>query len=445
MDKLLAIVIILALVLLNALFVAAEFAIVSVPRSTIEASAHRGDRLARVVWKILREPARRDRYIATAQLGISVASLLLGMYGEHVLAEWIAAGLHGAGMGEASWITAHALASVLAVVVLTYFHIVLGEMIPKSLSLQQPDRMVRLVTPPLLVLQTVALPLIRVLSFAGNGLLKVFGVDRQALSHEHVRTPEELRYIVRESQAGGMLRRESAAVVQELLDFGELTAGEVMVPRVRVVGLEVDTPFDEVVAIVRRHPHTRYPIYDGDLDHIVGMVHIKDLFRRLRSRRAVHPADAREVPYVPETADIDAVIGALRAARTQMAVVMDEHGGTAGIVTIEDMFEEVVGDIEESGSRRPDMSRDGRGRALVAGTVRVEEVGEFLGVVLEHEEVDSVSGLVLDLLGRPPLVGDVVEYDDVRFEVTAVEGHGVREVRATLMKPPQLPEMEGGE
>jgi len=445
MDKLLAIAIILVLVLLNALFVAAEFAIVSVPRSSIETAAGRGDALARMVLRILREPMRRDRYIATAQLGISIASLLLGMYGEHVLAEWIAAGLHAAGMGEGAWITAHALASVLAVVVLTYFHIVLGEMIPKSLSLQQPDRMVRLVTPPLLVLQTIALPLIRVLSFAGNGLLKVFGIDRQGLSHEHVRTPEELRYIVRESQAGGMLRRESAAVVQELLDFGELTAGEVMVPRVRVVGLEVGTPFDEVVRIVGEHPHTRYPIYQDDLDHIIGMVHIKDLFRRLRARRAVHAADARTVPYVPETADIDAVIGALRAARTQLAVVMDEHGGTAGIVTIEDMFEEVVGDIEESGGGRPDMYRDTRGRAIVAGTVRVEEVGEFLGVVLEHEEVDSVSGLILDRLGRPPAVGDVVEYDDVRFEVTAIEGHGVREAAATLMKPPQLPEMQAGE
>lgn len=440
MDKLAAILIILVLVLLNALFVAAEFAIVSVPRSSIETAAQRGDGVARVVLRILREPKRRDRYIATAQLGISVASLLLGMYGEHVLAEWIAAGLHALGMGEDAFIAAHGLASVLAVLVLTYFHIVLGEMIPKSLSLQQPDRMVRLVTPPLLVLQTVALPLIRVLSFAGNGLLKVFGIDRQALSHEHVRTPEELRYIVRESQAGGMLRRESAAVVQELLDFGELTAGEVMVPRVRVVGIEVGTTFDEVVAIVRKHPHTRYPIYQDDLDHIVGMVHIKDLFRRLRNRRAVHIADAREVPYVPETADIDAVMDALRAARTQLAVVMDEHGGTAGIVTIEDMFEEVVGDIEESGSRRPEMYRDGRGRAMVAGTVRVEEVGEFLGVVLEHEDVDSVSGLVLDRLGRPPLVGDVVEYDDVRFEVTAVEGHGVREAAVSLLRPPTAPE-----
>lgn len=447
MDKLVSVLVILLLVMVNALFVAAEFAIVSVPRTTVESRAQKGDRLSRIVLSILRDGRRRDRYIATAQFGISIASLLLGMYGEHALAAWIDSGLERLGMGEGAWLTAHGVASVLAVVVLTYFHIVLGEMIPKSISLQRPDRTARLVTPVLLAVQAVARPLIAALTYAGNALLRLVGVNRHELSHEHVRTPEELRFIVRESQAGGMLRRESAAVVQELLDFGDLTAGEVMVPRVRVTGLRVGMPFDEVVRIVRRHPHTRYPIYRGDLDHIVGMVHIKDLFRRLRSRRNVHENDAREVPFVPETSPIDEVMAALRAARTQMAVVMDEHGGTAGIVTIEDMFEEVVGDIEESAGRRPEMYRDEQGRARVEGTVRVEEVGEYLGVVLEHDEVDSVSGLVLDLLGRPPVVGDVVEYDDVRFEVTAVAGHGVAEAAATLLKPPpgSAPDPAAGE
>lgn len=445
MDKLGAVVVIFLLVVANGLFVAAEFAIVSVPRVVLERSAAGGDRLARIVLQILRDPRRRDRYIATAQLGISVASLGLGMYGEHVLAEWIGHALEGAGLGRWRWITAHGLASVLAVAILTYFHIVIGEMIPKSISLQLPERTSKLVTPPMLVVQTIGLPLIVLLSYLGNALLRLFGINRRGGSSEHVRTPEELRYIVRESRAGGMLRSESAAVVQELLDFGDLTAGEVMVPRVRVVGLEVGLDFDEVVRIVRKAPHTRYPIYEGSLDNILGMVHIKDLFRRLRHRRAVHANDARPVPYVPETADIDTLLAAMRASRTQMAVVMDEHGGTAGIVTIEDMFQEVVGDIEESDTRRPEMYRDERGRAVVAGTVRVDEVGEFLGVVLEHDEVDSVSGLVLDLLGRPPVVGDVVEYDDVRFEVTEVEHHGVREAVASLLKPPKSPPMPSDE
>jgi CBS domain containing-hemolysin-like protein len=449
MAILIPIVIIVLLLLANALFVAAEFGIVGAPRASIDRQAAQGGATARKVSDILREPRRQDRYIATAQLGITLASLGLGMYGEHVLAEWIAGGLHAAGFEAWRWVTAHGLASVLAVAILTYFHIVVGEMIPKSIALQYAARTALWVTPPMLAIQTMVFPVVAVLNAIGNGLLRLFGINRRESSGEHVRTPEELQYIVRESQAGGMLRSESADVVQELLDFADLTAGEVMVPRVRVVGIPVGATFEEVGRIVRSSPHTRYPIYRASLDDIIGMVHIKDLFRRLRSRRDVHANDARPVPYLPETADIDTLLKAMRAARTQMAVVMDEHGGTAGIVTIEDLFEEVVGDIEESEGHRPDMYRDESGRTMVAGTVRIEEVGEFLGVVLEHDEVDSVSGLVLAELGRPPLVGDVVEYDDVRFEVTDVEGHGVGCCAVTPLKPPKRlgggGEEEGGE
>jgi len=432
MDKLLPVGIIIALVLLNGLFVAAEFAIVGVPRVSMERQAATGDRMARRVLEILRDRKRRDRYIATAQLGITMASLGLGMYGEHVLAEWIGGGLEGH-VPAWRWLSAHAIASVLAVATLTYFHIVLGEMVPKSVALQKPERTVTWVTHPVLWLQAVAFFLIVALNALGNGVLRLFGINRQTGGAEQYRTPEELRYIVRESQAGGMLRREQAEVVQELLDFGDLTAGEVMVPRVRVVGIPVGATFAQASAIIRSSPHTRYPIYRGSLDEIVGMVHIKDLFRRLRNQRSVHAHDARPVPYVPETATIDQLLMAMREARTQMAVVMDEHGGTAGIVTVEDLFEEVVGEIEESPVHHPDISRDDDGLLVVEGTVRIGEVGEKLGVTLEHDEVDTVSGLVLMLLGRPPELGDAVEYDGVRFEVTRVEGHGVGECRVVQL------------
>jgi CBS domain containing-hemolysin-like protein len=391
-----------------------------------------GDRMARRVLGILRDRRRRDRYIATAQLGITMASLGLGMYGEHVLAEWIGGALDGR-IPEWRWITAHAIASVVAVAILTYFHIVLGEMVPKSVALQQPERTVTWVTHPIVWLQTVAFVVIVSLNWLGNGVLRLFGIRRGA-GAEQYRTPEELRYIVRESQAGGMLRRESAEVVQELLDFGDLTAGEVMVPRVRVVGIPVGASFAQASQIIRGSPHTRYPIYRGSLDDIVGMVHIKDLFRRLRNQRAVHAHDARPVPYLPETATIERVLEAMRKSRTQMAVVMDEHGGTAGIVTVEDLFEEVVGEIEESTAHRPEVQRDESGRLRVDGTVRIDEVGEELGIVLEHEDIDSVSGLILTLLGGPPEVGNEVEYHGVRFRVLQVDGHGVREA---LVTPPE--------
>jgi CBS domain containing-hemolysin-like protein len=434
MDKVVPILIIAVLILLNALFVAAEFAIVGAPRASIERRAAEGDAAARMVSNILKDPRRQDRYIATAQLGITVASLGLGMYGEHVLAEWIGHWLVGLGpLREAG---AHTLASVLAVALLTYFHIVVGEMIPKSIALQQADKAAVWVTPPVLVVQKILYPLVIGLNALGNAVLRLAGINRYVASGEHYRTPEELQFIVRESQAGGMLRQESADVLQELLEFGDLTAGEVMIPRVHVVGIPAGATADEMLDILRSSPHTRYPVYEGSLDHITGVVHIKDILRRMPNRRALRPSEVREVPYIPETAEMDTVLAAMRRVNSQMAVVMDEHGGTAGVITIEDLFEEVVGEIEEGWVARPEIHRALDGRLLVAGTVRISQVGEELGLVLEHDEVDTVSGLVLSLLDRPPLVRDVVEYDDVRFEVTAVEGHGVSECAVTPLLAP---------
>ncbi|HLL47701.1 MAG TPA: hemolysin family protein, partial [Longimicrobiaceae bacterium] len=280
-----SVLIVAALLLANALFVAAEFAIVGAPRVSVERRAAAGDRVARTVLGILRDPRRQDRYIATAQLGITVASLGLGMYGEHALAGWLAPWLDAAGLGELRWIAAHTVASILAVAILTYFHIVIGEMVPKSLALSQPERTAMWVTPPLLWIQMAVYPVIVVLNAIGNGLLRLAGVDRSTATGEHFRTPEELQFIVRESQAGGLLRKESAELVQELLDWADLTAGEVMVPRVRITGIPLGASYQDVREVVRGHPHTRYPVYRGSLDDIVGMVHVKDLFRRLRSRR----------------------------------------------------------------------------------------------------------------------------------------------------------------
>lgn len=431
MDKVVAIGIIALLILLNALFVAAEFAIVGAPRAAIERRAAEGDGVARRVAGILRDPRKQDRYIATAQLGITVASLGLGMYGEHMLAEWIAGGLHG--LGGLRTALAHTLASIIAVAILTYFHIVVGEMIPKSIALGYADRAAIWVTPPMLAIQQVLIVFVVALNGLGNAVLRLAGIDRFVASGEHYRTPEELQFIVRESQAGGMLRKESAEVLQELLEFGDLTAGEVLIPRVRVVGIPAGASAEEMMEILRASPHTRYPVYEGSLDHIVGVVHIKDILRRMPNRRALRPSEVREVPYIPETAEMDTVLRAMRRVNSQMAVVMDEHGGTAGVITIEDLFEEVVGEIEEGwvAAERPEIYRGPDGRVVVEGTVRIEEVGEELGLVLEHDEVDTVSGLVLSLLDRPPVVGDAVEYDGVRFEVTAVEGHGVKECRVT--------------
>ena len=429
-ELLVALGIILLLVLANGLFVAAEFAIVGTPRTTIEHQAAKGSRLAQRVAHILENPTRRDRYIATTQVGISVASLGLGMYGEHVLAEWIALRLEP--FEKSRWIAAHAVASGVAISVLTCLHIVIGEMVPKTLALQRAARTVLYVSPFILTLQTVLLPLIVGLNATGNGLLRLIGVRRQEVETERYHTAEELQYIVEESQEGGLLRGESGHILRELFEFGDLTAGEAMVPRVMLTGIGVGTTPDQLSAIIQASPHTRYPIFNGTLDNVIGSLHIKKILRHLVANTPVTIIDARPLPYVPGPTPLDEVLAVMRRYRAQMAVVMDQHGGTAGLVTMEDLFEEVIGDIEE-GQGRMSIVLEAPGRLQVRGTVRLEEAGAALGCMLNHPKVTTISGLVLMLLGRPAAVGDVVAWNNVRLEVTATTGRGVADALIHLV------------
>jgi CBS domain containing-hemolysin-like protein len=422
--------IIVLLLLVNAFFVVAEFAIVGVPRSAIDARASRNDRLAKLVQGVLDDPKRKDLYIATAQIGITLASLGLGMYGEHVVADWILEAIGESSWAE--WLAAHGIASVLAVSILTYFHIVIGEMLPKSVALQSAERIALWLTPPMLWIQTLLYPVVITLNGVANAILRPFGIHHEASNADQYYTSEELQLIVEESEEQGALRTESSKVLQELFEFGELTAGEVMVPRVRITGIPVGAGPDDLRQALGTTPRTRYPVYEGDLDHIVGTYHIKDLLRLLLNGQPVTAAGARPAPVVPETALLDSVLSTMRRERAQFAVVIDEHGGTSGVVTLEDLFEEVVGEIDDSPERRSGPRRDAAGRLRVPGTMRLDELGQLFDLELTHDEVDSVSGLILTLLGRPPRVGDSVRYDRLELVVTAVKGHGVEEAAVTL-------------
>ena len=229
--------------------------------------------------RILDNPRRQDRYIATTQIGITVASLGLGMYGEHWLAGQIATLLEP--LGTAQWVTAHTVASVIAIAILTYLHIVIGEMVPKALALQSAQRTALYVSPLIEILERALLPLVVPLNGIANGLLALLGVKRQAVEGERYHTPEELQFIVQESQERGLLRGEAGRILRDLFEFGDRTAGEAMVPRVLLTGIPVGCEPDELRAIVRTQAHTRYPVYSGDLDHIVGSLHIKDVLLHL--------------------------------------------------------------------------------------------------------------------------------------------------------------------
>ncbi len=398
------------------------------PRPAINRRRTRGEALARLVQRIQRRPAEQDRFFATSQVGITVASLALGMYGEHALAVRLAAALEPAGVP--SWLGAHGVASLVTVTLLTYLHVVLGEVLPKSVALQHAEPIALATAPVVFAVRTALFPLVAGLSLAAAGLLRLMGIRRRP-SAERFYTPEEIEQVVRESEACGAIRADAGRVLRELIAFSDLTAGQVMVPRVRVQGLRAGADREEIRTRLHEGPYTRYPVYEGDLDHIAGVVHIKDLLRHLSSGQPVRAADARPVPVVPETARLDAVLAVLRRERAEMAIVIDEHGGTAGLVTLADLVGEVVGEIDDRRADRPPIWEDATGRLHVAGTVRLAELGERLGRALAHEEVASVSGLVLAELGRPPRPGDRVLYAGVEFEVAATAGRGVRECVVT--------------
>ena len=416
---------VVVLIVLNGFFVAAEFAIVGVPRAAIRRRAGEGSAAAERVLRILDDPRTQDRFIATAQLGITLASLGLGMMGEHALAAWLEPRLESLGAGR--WIAAHTIASIIAVATLSYFHIVLGEMVPKSLALQHPITASMRVVRGMRMIQIATWPLVVGLNGIGNGVLRLLGIERTAETTDRFRGPEELAVEVRESAQGGLLSHDAAAVMQELLEFNTLLARAVMIPRVHITGIPLGASPEQVREILARSSHTRYPVYDGSLDDVLGMVHVKDILRAAREGRPASRDLVRPATFVADSAYVDEVLRAMRGARSQMTIVMDEHGGTAGLLTIEDLFEEVVGEIGEDETQLPPVAHEHRGRLRVSGTARVEQVGEALGTPLSHPRVDSMSGLVLSLLGRPAEVGDRVEYEGLAITVTEVRGRGVAE------------------
>ncbi len=420
----------LLLILINALFVAAEFALIGSPKASLEGRASRGDRFAARILRTLTSPKRQDEYLAASQLGITLASLGLGMYGEHRLAELFEHWVGGVG----SLASAGVVASVLALALLTIGHIVLGEMMPKTIALQHPIAVARFTDWPVRLTAIVLYPIVRIAYAIARATLRLIGIRRRENVHEQIYTPEELQLIVEESERGGALapRLEPNRARALRVRRPDRGAGDGAARPRRRHSRRRDG---------RRSParwscgqrRTRYAVYEGDLDHIVGMVHVKDLLRLLTQGGALRADDARRMPVVPETASLDDVLATMQRGHAHMAVVIDEHGGTAGIVGLEDIFEEVVGEIDDGVPATPSLVAQDDGLVRAAGTVRLDELGQHFNVDLEHEEVDSVSGLVLARLGRPPVKGDRVDYGRLRLEVTATSGRGVREVRASLL------------
>lgn len=424
------------LILMNGLFVAAEFAIVGSNRTRVEGMAENGSRSARYVRRVLSSPSNQDRYIAIAQLGITLATIGLGMYGEPAIAGWLYGPLEAwLGIGTA---LSHTIGTILAVSVMTYFHVVIGEMIPKALALQSPEGTAVKISPAMRLVGVVFRPAVFLLNGVAVFLLKLLGVPA-ADESSRFHSPRELEHLVEESHEGGTLDEGQRRMIANIFDFSEREVRQVMTPRTRVSGLPLSGVPDEIERSIQRSKYSRLPVYEGDLDNIVGILHVKDFIKwRLRNLSGDPAAEKfdfdsllRRAPRLPEHAPADRLLKAFKQLRVHMAVVTDEYGGTAGIVTMEDLIEEVVGEVhnEFDPSEEQEIKTLDDGSVIAEGQVLLEQINDRCGTDLASGEFDTVAGLMIQTLDRPPREGDVVETNGSRLEAVEVEGLAITRVR----------------
>jgi len=429
--------IILGLVLLNGLFVAAEFAIIGVRKSRLEARANEGDNAAKRIVALLDDPEAQDRYIATAQLGITIASLGLGMYGEPRIAGSIAGLIGGIGSDAITSVASHSIATVVALALLTYLHIVLGEMVPKSIALTSADKAAFFLSRPMAVAGLIFSIPVTILNSIGRAfltLLKIPPADGRARLH----SAEELELIVSQSAEGGLLLEEEGEMIRNIFDFGARQVGQVMTPRRKVQAIPHNIGITELLAEVTESRYSRLPVFQEDLDHILGILHIKDLVRQqLRSKGSFDlRLLLRPAPSVPETQPVVMLLSAFKRQQLNMAIVLDEFGGMAGVVTLEDLVEEVVGEVrDEFDLEREELIELAPGKIEVIGAYLVDDLEDQLDLGDEATlpDVETVGGLIVAELGRPPIVGDKVELElSSTVTVTVLEIDGLAVARARL-------------
>jgi CBS domain containing-hemolysin-like protein len=423
---------VLVLVLLNGFFVAAEFALVAARRSKIDQMAGEGDRRAVVVQHA---QEHLDRYISGTQLGITLASLALGWIGEPALASLIDRGLAAAGVGgvhapgEAS-AAAHSAAAIgVAFAIITFLHIVLGELAPKSLALSKPEGVSRYIASPLIWFSRLMKPFVYVLNGTANALLRPFGI-RPVGEGEHVHSPEELRLLVMQARAHGTLDESDSAMLAGVFDFHEKKAYDVMRPRTEVVALDVESTEEEVWAVLRAERYSRYPVYRDTLDDVIGVFLAKDLWLRADDAPPFRLEEAlREPAYVPATRAAERVLDDLRRTRAHLAVVLDEYGGTAGIVTMEDLIEEVIGDINDEYDQREREAFEFDGVLELAGSMSLVDARSDYQLTIPDGDWTTLGGYTFSAIGRLPRVGDRAAFPGGELEVVAMEGRRVAAVR----------------
>ena len=428
---------IIVLVLLNAFFVGAEFALVRSRRTRLEAMVRSGDRLARFA---VRASSNISRILSASQLGVTLASLGLGWVAESTVGEvfeHLFANLPFA-IEVSMRLT---LAATVALIIVTYLHVVFGELVPKAAALNHPEALARWLAPPLLFFAWITTPFTYFLNKSSQAILHALGQEK-AGSEEAVHSPEEIRLLVEQSQESGQMQAHDADLIDAVFEFSEKNAREVMTPRTALVALPVEATLSEVLNVVQESGLSRYPVYDESIDNIIGVVLAKDLLKLLAPRANTDafdlPSIMRPVHVIPGSREVEEVLADFKRLKEHMAVVLDEYGGTAGVVTMEDLLEEIVGEILDEYDTSEDAEAPLHTRAgdtLVPGSTHIGELNEHFTLTIPDEDYTTIGGYVFGVLGRLPVVGDRVVAGGAIFTVREMDGRRIESLSVDLNAP----------
>ncbi|HEV8447516.1 MAG TPA: hemolysin family protein [Gemmatimonadaceae bacterium] len=416
------------LLLVNGFFVAAEFALVRARRTRLESIARTGDWKARLALRALGNLAR---VYSASQLGVTLASLGLG-----ALAESALGGVFARELGELPFFIEVSLrvgiGAAIALAIVTFFHVVFGELAPRGLALAHPEDVARWLTPPLLAFAWLMSPFTNFLNRSSQVVLRAFGLRS---ARENVHSAEELRMLVEQSEEGGALETQDADLLEGVFEFSEKNARDVMTPRTEIDALPLDATLDETVAMITDSGRSRYPVYEDTIDNIIGIVLAKDVLAVLRSPpREYSLRDiARSVHVVPGSRQVEEVLSDFKRLKEHMAIVLDEYGGTAGLVTMEDLLEEIVGEILDEYDEPPEYpERASADVIIVPGATDVGELNERYGLDVPEDNYTTIGGFIFGALGRLPTVGDRVSAGGATFSVTEMDGRRVDSLAVNL-------------
>jgi putative hemolysin len=440
MDTLLGLAAVFLLVFMNGFFVAAEFALVGARRTRITQLAEEGSAGAKVAQKAIEH---LDNYIAATQLGITLASLALGWVGEPAIAHLFEPIARLLFSEEAASAVFHTVSVIIAFSLVTLLHIVLGELVPKSIALQRPESTAIIVSRPVTWFAHFFSPVIHLMNGLGNSITRALGFQPES-GHSAVHSPDELEMLVHSSREAGLLQESEERLLRRVFDFSDIRVDEIMQPRVEVSAIALDEPLPDVIKQLRDNHHSRYPVYDDTIDNVVGVLLTKDLFEALVRQPEVLVnggtnfnlrAILRKPLFVPESLSVDKLLERMQQKKMHLAIVIDEYGGMAGVATMEDIIEQLVGEVQDEFDAETAPILPKGNETLVDGLVSLTELIDQFGEPEEEPESTTIGGYVAEQLNRIPAVGDQVRYGDYDVVVTEMDGMRVVKVRMVRRQP----------